>query len=60
MSMEFEMRTLDEGVALVARLRGALRLNLVDRDILERGDDDENGSAARHGAPSRVRSLIGL
>lgn len=36
MSMEFEMRTLDEGVALVARLRGALRLNLVDRDILER------------------------
>lgn len=36
MSMSFELRALDEGVALVARLRGALRLNLVDRDILER------------------------
>ncbi|MGE0858382.1 MAG: enoyl-CoA hydratase-related protein [Gammaproteobacteria bacterium] len=36
MSMSFETRALDEGVALDARLRGTLRLNLVDRDVLER------------------------
>lgn len=40
MSMSFETLALDAGSALVARLHGTLRLNLVDRDILERATQE--------------------